>query len=136
MPFIHARIIRLADTDAAGVVYFPRTLSICHEAYEAALNAAGLDLKSYFAATDGLTVPIVRSEADYLRPLFAGDQIEISVIPTRTSEHGFTLAFEIVRVSPSRKTAARVRTEHVCISAKTRERCPLSPLLAGWVDRG
>ncbi|MBX7122078.1 MAG: acyl-CoA thioesterase [Opitutaceae bacterium] len=136
MPFIHTRTIRLADTDAAGVVYFPCTLSICHEAYEAALNAAGLDLKSYFAATDGLTVPIVRSEADYLRPLFAGDQIEISVIPTRTSEHGFTLAFEIVRVSPSRKTAARVRTEHVCISAKTRERCPLSPLLAGWVDRG
>ncbi len=136
MPFIHTRTIRLADTDAAGVVYFPCTLSICHEAYEAALLATGIDLKSYFAASDGLTVPIVRSEADYLRPLFAGDQIEISVIPTRTSEHGFTLAFEIVRVSPSRKTAARVRTEHVCISAKTRERCPLSPLLAGWVDRG
>ncbi|MBP7142689.1 MAG: acyl-CoA thioesterase [Opitutaceae bacterium] len=136
MPFIHARTIRLSDTDAAGVVFFPRTLSICHEAYEAALLATGMDLKAYFAASDGLTVPIARSEADYLRPLFAGDRIEVTVSPTRTNEHGFTLAFEIVKLGPPRKIAARVRTEHLCISAQTRQRSPLSPLLAGWVDRG
>ncbi len=136
MPFNHTRTIRLSDTDAAGVVYFARTLSICHEAYEAALLASGVDLKSYFAAADGFTVPVVRSEADYLRPLFAGDQIEISIKPIRTGDHSFTLGFEIVRVGPPRKTAARARTDHLCISARTRERSPLPPLLAHWVYHG
>lgn len=136
MPFTYARTIRLADTDAAGVVFFPRYLAICHEAYEAALLASGVDLKAYFAAADGLTVPIVRSEADYLRPLYSGDSIEVTVTPTRTSDHQFALAFEIVKAGPPRKTAARVRTEHVCISAQTRERTPLFPAVASWVDRG
>ncbi|MDJ0549913.1 MAG: 1,4-dihydroxy-2-naphthoyl-CoA hydrolase, partial [Microcystis aeruginosa] len=30
----YERLIYLADTDAAGVVYFAHLLSICHEAYE------------------------------------------------------------------------------------------------------
>lgn len=136
MPFTFARTIRLSDTDAAGVVFFPRTLAICHEAYEAALIAAGMDLKAYFSAADGLSVPIVRSEADYLRPLHAGDRIEVTVTPARTNDHQFSLAFEIVKIGPPRKVAARVRTEHVCISAQTRERSPLAQTLAGWVDRG
>jgi 1,4-dihydroxy-2-naphthoyl-CoA hydrolase len=32
MPFSHHRTVRFADTDAAGVVFFARTLAICHEA--------------------------------------------------------------------------------------------------------
>ncbi|MBE7536909.1 MAG: acyl-CoA thioesterase [Bryobacterales bacterium] len=136
MPFTYARTIRLADTDAAGVVFFPRYLEICHEAYEAALLAAGIDLKSYFAAADGLTVPIVRSEAEYLRPLYSGDRIEVVVTPIPANEHEFALAFELSRIGPPRKTVARVRTEHVCISAKTRERSPLSAALTRWVGGG
>lgn len=136
MPFTYARTIRLADTDAAGVVFFPRYLEICHEAYEAALLAAGVDLKSYFAAADGLTVPIVRSEAEYLRPLHAGDKVEVLVTPSLTSAHEFALVFELSRIGPPRKAVARVRTEHICISAKTRERSPLSAALTRWVGGG
>ncbi len=136
MSFTYARTIRLADTDAAGVVFFPRYLSLCHEAYEAALLAVGVDLKAYFAASDGLTVPIVRSEADYLRPLYSGDSIEVTVTPTRTGDDRFALAFEIAKLGPPRKTVARVRTEHVCISAQTRQRAPLPRAVASWIGRG
>ena len=45
MSFAYSRTIHFADTDAAGVVYFARYLSICHEAYEEALAAAGIDMK-------------------------------------------------------------------------------------------
>jgi len=34
MTFAYDRKIHFADTDSAGVVYFARLLSICHEAYE------------------------------------------------------------------------------------------------------
>ena len=48
MPFEYPRTIRFADTDAAGVVYFAQILSICHEAYEASLQASGIELRQFF----------------------------------------------------------------------------------------
>lgn len=135
MPFSYSRIVRLADTDAAGVVFFARTLMLCHEAYEASLAAAGLDLKQFLGGAD-LIVPISRSQADYLRPLYCGDPLRISVKPSALSENSFALDFEIVRLGPPEKLAARVRTEHVATSLSKRERVPLSPALAAWVSAG
>jgi 1,4-dihydroxy-2-naphthoyl-CoA hydrolase len=135
MPFIHHRTVRLADTDAAGVVYFARTLSICHEAYEEALAAAGIDLVTLLGAAD-LIVPIVKSEAEYLRPLRVRDRLRLTATPEPLSENSFAIRFEIVRLGPPDKVAARVRTEHVCTSPSKRERVALPAPLAAWVRGG
>ncbi len=143
MPFSHARTVRFADTDAAGVVFFARYLAMCHEAYEEALAVAGLPLARFFADT-GLVVPIARSEASYLRPLECGDRLRIEVSPTRLGEHSFALAFTLWKIVPAadpavantEKRAAVARTEHVCIDARSRERRPLPDVLAAWVDAG
>lgn len=132
MPFTHRRTIRLADTDAAGVVFFARTLILCHEAYEASLAAAGLDLKQFLGGAD-LIVPISRSQADYLRPLYCGDEVKISVKPSQLSETAFAIDYEITKLGRPEKLAARVRTEHVASSIAKRERVPLSTALLGWV---
>src|SRR5690349_8414066 len=86
MPFVYTRTIRLADTDAAGVVYFVRTLSLCHEAYEEALANAGIALADLLGGS-GIMVPIARSEAEYLRPLRAGDKVRITATPELLSEN-------------------------------------------------
>jgi 1,4-dihydroxy-2-naphthoyl-CoA hydrolase len=135
MPFTHHRTVRLADTDAAGVVYFARTLSICHEAYEEALAAAGVNLPDLLGA-NGIVVPISRSEADYKRPLRPGDKLRITVTPVAVSENSFSIRFEVVKLGPSEKLAASVRTEHVCTAPVKRERAPLPPALAAWVKAG
>ena len=135
MPFVYSRTVRLADTDAAGVVFFARTLAICHEAYEAALAAAGVDLHELLGAKE-IVVPISRSEADYKRPLRCGDRITVSVSPAALSENSFAVRFEIVRLGPPDKVAAAVRTEHVCTAPARRERAPLPPKLAAWVQAG
>lgn len=135
MPFIYERTVRLADTDAAGVVYFARTLSICHEAYEAALAAGGIDLNSLLGA-NGIVVPISRSEADYKRPLRPGDKLQVSVTPKLTSDHSFSLSYEVTKLGPPVKIAASVRTEHVCTAPAKRERAPLPPALLAWVQAG
>jgi len=135
MPFSHSRTVRFADTDAAGVVFFANYPAICHEAYEEALAAAGMDLGKFFAAT-GTVVPIARCETDYLRPLSAGDKLRITVTPAPLTADSFALRFEIFRLGPPEKIAARARTEHVCISATMRERLPLPPALAAWVNAG
>ncbi len=132
MPFAHHRTVRFADTDAAGVVFFARYLAICHEAYEEALAAAGMELGKFFAA-NAVVVPIARSECDYLRPLQPGDKLRVTVTPAPLTPESFALNFEIFRLGAPEKLAARARTEHVCIASATRQRQPLPPTLAAWV---
>ncbi|WP_221031713.1 acyl-CoA thioesterase [Actomonas aquatica] len=133
-PFTYSRTIHFPDTDAAGVVFFARYLSIVHEAYEESLAAAGLPLATFFA-DHGVVVPIAKSEASYLRPLLTGDRIEVELTPTRLSEHSFALEATLWKqISGTRKRAAVTRTEHVCIHSTTRERLALPDALATWVD--
>jgi len=135
MSFTYQRMIHFADTDAAGVVFFANYLALCHEAYEEALAAAGIDLKTFFS-DHAIVVPVARSEAAYLRPLAAGDRIRVTVSPVAVSENSYKLDCEVLKLGPVEKLAAQIRTEHVCIDAKTRARLPLPPALAAWVRAG
>jgi 1,4-dihydroxy-2-naphthoyl-CoA hydrolase len=135
MSFSYHRTVRFADTDAAGVVFFANYAAICHEAYEESLAAVGLDLRTFFADT-GTVVPIVRCDAEYLRPLQAGEKVRVTVEVSPLGADGFAVRFELFRLRPPEKLAARVRTEHVCIGSQTRQRQPLPMGLAAWVARG
>lgn len=137
--FAYPRTIHFPDTDAAGVVFFARYLFICHEAYEEALAAAGINLATFFADT-GLVIPIAKSEATYLRPLACGDRVSVELTPARLSENSFALDYVIWKLPPAAsaatapKRAAVARTEHVCIDSRTRDRRALPAALAGWLD--
>jgi 1,4-dihydroxy-2-naphthoyl-CoA hydrolase len=135
MPFTYNRTVHFADTDAAGVVFFANYLAICHEAYEEALTAAGINLRTFFA-DNAVVIPIAKSEAEYRRPLFCGDKLSVSVAPKALSKDSYEIQFEIVRSDASGKNAARIRTEHVCIDSKSRARQPLPAPLAAWVNAG
>ncbi len=132
MPFSYTRTIHFPDTDAAGVVFFANYLSICHEAYEEALAAAGITLGAFFA-DHGVVVPVAKSEASYLRPLACGDKVRVEVTPKALSENSYAVDYVIWKQGAAEKRAAVVRTEHVCISSQTRERLPLPANLAAWV---
>ncbi|KXU37629.1 hypothetical protein AXK12_01435 [Cephaloticoccus capnophilus] len=161
MSFIYERTIRLADTDAAGVVFFANTLALCHEAYEAALAAAGCPVADFLGRDSDVLIPIAKASTDYLRPLFCGDLVRITLRPTRLSEESFAIDYEIVGGSgsvrrpaladkagalvaanasalgaaePRPKVAARARTEHVATSRSKRCRIPVPEKLAAWVD--
>lgn len=135
MPFAYSRTVHFPDTDAAGVVFFARYLSMCHEAYEEALAAAGVPLGSFFA-DHGVVVPVSKSEASYLRPLMCGDKLRIEVTPSLLSQNSYALDYVIWKTGAAEKRAAVVRTEHVCISSKTRERLPLPANVLAWVTAG
>ena len=49
----HETRIRLADTDAAGVLYFASLLRIAHEAYEAWFESAGLPIATVIRDPQG-----------------------------------------------------------------------------------
>jgi 1,4-dihydroxy-2-naphthoyl-CoA hydrolase len=134
MAFVYHRTIHFPDTDAAGVVFFPNYLAICHEAYEESLAAAGIRVRDFFTQNT-LIVPVSKSSAEYLRPLFCGDKIAVTVKPTRLTPDTYAIDFEMTRADPKpAKPVAHVRTSHVCIRSDTRERTPLPPQLATWVE--
>jgi len=135
MAFSYFRTIRFADTDAAGVVYFANFFSICHEAYEESLSAGGIDLQTFFHNA-GVVVPISKSEAEFLRPLRPGDRLRVALSPEALTPNSYAVRYEIHRLNPVEKIAARIRTEHVATSPAKRERVPLPPALATWVHAG
>lgn len=135
MPFTYQRTVRFADTDAAGVVFFANYPAICHEAYEESLAASGIELHRFFSDT-GVVVPIVKSTAEYLRPLHPGDKLRIAIAPESLSENSFAIRYEVYRIGPPEKLAARVYTEHVAASRTQRGRVPLPSALAAWIAAG
>ncbi|MEL6380905.1 MAG: thioesterase family protein [Cyanobacteria bacterium J06626_18] len=132
MVFKYCRTIRFQDTDAAGVVYFARVLSICHEAYESFLQQAGVDVKTFFSP-GAIAVPITHTEADFRRPLKCGDIVTIQCTPQQTSPSSFEIQYTLV--DKDKQVAATASTRHVCIDTTTRQRCQLAPELTEWLEQ-
>jgi 1,4-dihydroxy-2-naphthoyl-CoA hydrolase len=131
MTFTYERTVRFGDTDAAGVVYFATVLSICHEAYEAALIAVGVDVRSFFKGEE-LAVPIVHGEVDFHQPLRCGDRLVVRVLPVMTAASEFEVRYEVLLEGFDRP-ASRGLTRHVCIDVKTRKRILIPAMLKQWI---
>lgn len=133
MPFTYQRVVRFQDTDAAGVVYFANLLAICHEAYEASLMAAEIELQSFFRA-ETIAVPIVHAQIDFRQPLHCGDRLQVELTPRRTGTDQFEIDYSVF-LEGRTKPASQAQTRHVCIDPVTRQRQDLSPELVGWLSQ-
>lgn len=135
MSFIYDRTVRFQDTDAAGVVYFANMLSMCHEAYEASLEAAGVDLKTFFGPSD-LAMPIVHASVDFLKPMFCGDHLKIHLKAQHLHATRFEIAYQIYHEDAPETLLSKAVTRHACVQVGKRSRqcVPLPPLMLQWLD--
>ena len=134
MTFNYLRRVYISDTDAAGVVYFAKGLEICHEAYEESLADAGISLKQMIRL--GKTaLPIVHAEIDFIRPLFCGDQIQISLVTSLVKDSEFAIAYQICAVDNLEQILVKAQTRHVCINPQLRQRINLPTALLQWLNR-
>ncbi len=120
----YLRTVYLADTDAAGVVYFAKVMEICHEAYEEWLVTIGVSLPKLLQEKK-IALPIVHGEIDFFRPLFCGDKLEIKLQPKAVNDTEFAIAYQIFKLSAPAKAIVTATTNHVCINPLTRTRIPL-----------
>ncbi len=118
------RTVYLADTDAAGVVYFARAMEMCHEAYEEWLVTIGISLPKLLQEKK-LALPIVRGEINFFRPMFCGDQLQITLQPNLINDTEFAIAYQIYLLSTLDKAIVKATTNHVCINPLTRTRITL-----------
>jgi 1,4-dihydroxy-2-naphthoyl-CoA hydrolase len=138
MAFSYDYTIQFRDTDAAGVGYFASIVSICHVAYEASLIETGIDLKS-FVRNPEFAVPITHVAANFLRPLYCGDRVTISLTPDEIDRGKFEIKYQILAID-QRSTngqilAAIVTTKHVVIDPQTRKRQELPAAISQWLVR-
>ncbi len=134
MTFNYLRRVYLSDTDAAGVVYFAKGLEICHEAYEESLADAGISLKQMIPL-GATALPIVHAEIDFIRPLFCGDQIQVSLVPSLVKDSEFAIAYQIFPVDNPEQILVKAQTRHVCINPQLRQRINLPTPLLQWLNR-
>ncbi|MBD2055088.1 acyl-CoA thioesterase [Oculatella sp. FACHB-28] len=142
MAFVYLRTVFFRDTDAAGVVYFTNILSMCHEAYEASLAAAGVDLKQFFGKAK-TAFPIAHASVDFFRPMFCGDRLAIQMQPKQTKPDEFEITYHLfaakansspdLSVPPA--SLSRALSRHVCIDSASRTRSPLSAEIIHWLDQ-
>jgi 1,4-dihydroxy-2-naphthoyl-CoA hydrolase len=134
MMFDYLRRIYLSDTDAAGVVYFAKGLEICHEAYEESLAEAGISLNQMICQGK-IALAIVHAEINFLRPIFCGDRLQISLDASLISNNEFAIAYQMSPVDNSDKILIKAKTRHICINPQIRRRIDLPAAMLEWVNR-
>jgi 1,4-dihydroxy-2-naphthoyl-CoA hydrolase len=130
MSFTYNRTVRFQDTDAARVVYFTNVLGICHEAYEESLEASSINLKDFFI-NPSVAFPIIHASVDFLRPMFVGDKLLISLIPQKIGVDKFEITYEI---SVGEMIVAKAITRHVCIDVSSRSKQKLPDEIIKWLE--
>ena len=133
MAFSYTRRVYLADTDAAGVVYFASVMNMCHEAYEESLAEAGINLQQ-FLRNSQIAIPIVHAEVSFFRPLFCGDKILIELATKQVSDNEFAIDYQIFSITKPQKNLAQGNTKHVCINSQTRTRVELPESIVQWLQ--
>jgi 1,4-dihydroxy-2-naphthoyl-CoA hydrolase len=135
MSFSYFRTVHFRDTDAAGVVYFANVLAICHEAYEASLIVAGVDMRSFFSTRAAIAVPIIHAEVDFMTPIHCGDRLRVELLPQSLTQDRFEIHYQIFGEAVPEALLGKAMTRHQCIQPTTRQRHPLSPELTHWLQQ-
>ena len=124
--YIHQTIVRLHNTDAAGLLFFAEQFRLAHDAYESFMESIGYPFAPLIR-NSGFLLPIVHAEADFLKPLSTGDRLEIQVKAETIGDSSFTLGYTLLR--DRTETVGTVRTVHVLINKQDGASIPLLPEL-------
>jgi YbgC/YbaW family acyl-CoA thioester hydrolase len=119
--------IRFQDVDAAGIIFYPRLFSYCHDVLVSFFAAAGVPLHEHLREPSWIA-PIRHAEADYLRPLRFGDRVEVAIVAAEVAESEVALGFRVARTT-SQEVCALVQSVHTFVSVESFQRCPVPELL-------
>ncbi|MBI9070978.1 MAG: acyl-CoA thioesterase [Melioribacteraceae bacterium] len=104
--------IRFHDSDPAGILFYGNIFKLVHSACEDMISSFSMNLNYY--ADEKFVFPLVHAEADYIKPIRTGDNVEIEIGVYILGETSFTL--EYVITNNADEILANVKTVHVCVS--------------------
>ena len=103
-PFQYVHHVRFEEIDAAGIVYFARFFTWCHDAMAAMLEPLDGGYVG-LVRTRKLGLPAVHVEADYVSPLKFGDEVRIAIHVEKAGRSSVNMRFELTRGDDGRKVA-------------------------------
>ena len=127
----YAVTVRLHHTDAAGVLFYSRVFEIVEEAFEEALVKAGLPLGELLQ-DEGLRIPVVHAEADYIAPVHVGDTLRVRV-ELEAGKCSMCVKADIVDLGGRSVTKATI--VHVAVDGATGKAISLPTLWRDAFDR-
>ena len=102
--FTESRMARFQDVDAAGIVFFPRLFEFFHDAYISFFHAHRIRVDEVLA-TRAWAAPLRRADAEFLRPVRFGDDLQVSLVKARVEGSELTVGFRIAHAK-TQKVAA------------------------------
>lgn len=115
--------IGFGDADPAGIIFYPRLISLAHAAVENLIRHSPLGWDAWFSSHTR-AAPVRRVEAEFFSPLPAGEVLRTR---TKVEKIGTTsVTFGVEFVHPSGAVAARVVTVHVLIDTTTGRKTALT----------
>lgn len=122
--------VRLAHSDAAGVVFFANAFVLEQELFERWLEGGGMRLREMLDGTLAPT-PVVHCEADFARPVRVGDRLLARLAGVGIGETSFTLAWAM-ELEGTAAIAARVR--RVSVDPASGRAAGLPDRLRAWLE--
>ena len=116
------RVVRLRDTDAAGVIFFANYFIFAHETYELFLEEIGYSPRRIIQQ-ESFLLPIVHAESDYHQMIGLEDEISIVLSVNRIGKTSFTLVYNYFL--ENQELVGSVKTVHVCVDKSTLKKRPI-----------
>jgi 1,4-dihydroxy-2-naphthoyl-CoA hydrolase len=121
--FALERDVRFHDVDAAGIVFFARAFEYVTDTFVAFCAASGVHVDEVLRERRW-GAPLQHVEADYFRPLFFGDRVEVALVAAHLEDTSVTLGYRIANTADG-AVHATVQATHVFVDVDTFARRPV-----------
>jgi acyl-CoA thioesterase FadM len=119
-------VVTFSDCDPAGIIFYPRAMTLAHDAVEAMIAGSSIGRDAWFASSHH-AAPLRRAELDFFHPLRPGDKISLHA---RVEKVGRTsVTFVVDFVGPSDRRVASAQSVHVLLDQTTGHPTELTPAM-------
>lgn len=117
--FITHNKVRMHDTDMAGILYFANQFRYVHDALEDIFTAEDYPFEALFHRENFIFV-FAHVEADYLKPLKIGDNLDVHVHMEKIGRSSLIFAYHIYRAQE--ELVGTAKTVQVCLEKSSRQK--------------
>ena len=98
------------DCDPAGILFFANLFKFAHYGYEQMMES--FNLKIDFFNDENYVLPIITSDAKFIKPIKAGERLELTILVSNLKDSSFELSYTFFH---NNDVLAEVKTVHVCV---------------------
>ena len=129
--FSMSNVVRMYDTDTAGILYFGQQFRFANDALESMMATCGFSFYRMFKQ-EAYGIVVVHAEADYKASLHVGDEIEVTSWVSHIGTTSVHLCYEINRGGV---LAGTVKTVHVAIDRVLGGKIPIPTEMRVCLER-